>query len=144
MQHRIFAGMIAVLAFVIPEGSGCMAAGAIALGLPSSVAKQGVSMGFSTKRPIDEAKTVALTECRNSGSSISKSLCKIVGTFNNQCVALAIDPKPDTPGFGWAIADSLQDAKDQALANCRDTAGRGRQDACIVGKDTFACDGPAN
>jgi hypothetical protein len=66
-----------------------------------------------------------------------------MATFSNQCAAEAIDPKDGTPGFGWAIADTPEQAKSQALANCRDTAGPDRQDACVVPDNGIWCDGRA-
>ena len=118
------------------------AEGALAVGVPADVAKQGVSLGsgfnYSTA---DGAKGRALEECRNIGSAISKQLCAIVTTFHNQCFAFSIDPEAGTPGFGWAIADELQSAKQQALANCQRTAGQRRRDFCEV--SSSGCDGSA-
>jgi hypothetical protein len=30
----------------------------------------------------------------------------VVATFENKCVAVAINPAIQTPGFGWAVADT--------------------------------------
>jgi len=75
------------------------------------------------------------------GSDTSKALCRVLATFANQCAAEAFDPKDGTPGFGWAIANTVAEAKRQAIGNCRDTAGPDRQDACVVPDKGFACDG---
>jgi Domain of unknown function (DUF4189) len=143
MHDRIILGVMA-LAVILAATGPSAAAGAVAVGLPADVAKQGVSMGVSTKaHTMDEAKTQAITNCKTVGSPETKALCKVVATFSNQCAALAEDPKPGTPGFGWAIADTPQAAKDQAMANCRDTAGPKRRDACESGDNDTKCDGTA-
>ena len=110
-----------------------VAAGAIAIGQPDDVAKRGISMGFSTNREtMDEAKARSLKLCENSGSLMSSLLCEVVATFENKCVAVAIDPAAQTPGFGWAVADTEQASKDNALSNCRATAGPTRRNACEI------------
>jgi uncharacterized protein DUF4189 len=122
------------------------AEGAVALGLPSDVAKQGVAIfTYVDASTQDEAKAQALSGCKSleGASSTSRALCKVIATFKNQCVAEAIDPKDGTPGFGWAMASNSAQAREQALSNCRDTAGPGRQDACIVSDQALWCDGTA-
>jgi len=141
----------AVVGFCLLAGSLALpgiahAEGAIAVGLPQDVAKEGVSSFiYVNARTMADAKSEALDGCRTKtpASKPSKALCKVVATFRNQCAAEAYDPQDGTPGFGWAIADTLQEAKRDALANCRDTAGPGRQDACIVPNNGFNCDGRA-
>jgi hypothetical protein len=122
------------------------AAGALAIGLPSDVAKEGVAMFTHVgARTAEEAKAKALAGCKSikGASDKSKALCKVVASFQNQCVAEALDPQNGTPGFGWALASSGAEAKKQAIANCRDTAGPARQDACIVDQEGLWCDGSA-
>jgi hypothetical protein len=144
MRQRIILGAM-TLAVILAQIGPCLAAGAVAIGLPSDVAKQGVSMGNSVRyKTMDEAKSAAVSNCKLSGTDQTKALCKVVATFQNQCSALAIDPKPGTPGFGWAIADTSQAASKQALANCRKTAGPARKDACqLDNAKPVQCDGSA-
>jgi hypothetical protein len=123
----------------------CSAAGATAIALPSDISKQGVSIytHVNSATP-SEAKTKALDGCRKQADSDAlRALCKVVATFSNQCVAQAFDPQAGTPGFGWALAGDSVSAKNQALANCRDTAGPTRQDACVVPSNGLWCDGRA-
>jgi len=132
----------AILATVFAQTHLSLAAGAIAVGQPADVAKRGVSMGFSTNRDtIDEAKVRSMILCQNSGSQVSSILCRVVATFENKCVAVAIDPQARTPGFGWAVADTELESKDNALTRCRATAGPTRRDACQI-TDSY-CDGSA-
>jgi Domain of unknown function (DUF4189) len=134
--------IVIALAATLAEIGPSAAAGAITIGHPDDVAKRGISMGFSTNREtMDEAKTRSLKLCANSGSLISGILCEVVATFENKCVAVAIDPAVQTPGFGWAVADTEQASKDNALSNCRATAGPTRRNACEI-TDSF-CDGSA-
>lgn len=131
-----------VLMATLADTDSSVAAGAIAVGRPDDVAKRGISMGFSTNREtMDEAKTRSLKLCANSGSLISSILCEVVATFENKCVAVAIDPAVQTPGFGWAVADTEQASKDSALSNCRATAGSTRRNACEI--TDSSCDGSA-
>jgi|HubBroStandDraft_6_1064221.scaffolds.fasta_scaffold971470_1 hypothetical protein len=124
--------------------SAAHAAGAVAIGLPPDVATQGISMFIYVNAPTSgEAKSRAIAGCKTVGSDTSKALCRVLATFANQCAAEAFDPKDGTPGFGWAIANTVAEAKRQAVGNCRDTAGPDRQDACIVPDKGFACDGRA-
>ncbi len=122
-----------ILAIVFGQTDLGLAAGAIAVGHPPDVAKRGISMGFSTNREtMDDAKARSMILCKNSGTLISSILCEVVATFENKCVAVAIDPQGQTPGFGWAVADTEQASKDNALSNCQATAGPSRQNACKI------------
>ena len=141
--RKIIVGLIAAVAFSAKLGP-CLAAGALAAGVPDDVSQQGLSLYTEVNSPNSaRAQSLAVAGCKSIGSPTSKSLCKVVATFSNQCAAEAIDPKDGTPGFGWAIADNSTDAKNQALANCRATAGPTRQDACVVGDKGLWCDGSA-
>ncbi|HEV3416396.1 MAG TPA: DUF4189 domain-containing protein, partial [Pirellulales bacterium] len=94
---------------------------------------------------MESAKQKALAGCKamQDASSTSRALCKIVATFENQCVAESIDPDSGTPGFGWAMARNSKVAREQALSNCRGTAGPTRQNACVVEARALWCDGTA-
>jgi hypothetical protein len=122
-----------------------IAAGALAVGVPADVAKQGFAYGFvNNKTSPEEARTTALTTCRNPSpvkSSQARALCAVVNTYQDQCVAVAEDPLAGTPGVGWSIANDLRTAEAQALTKCEATAGPGRRAACRV--DHSACDGTA-
>jgi len=141
MAERLTLIAIALAATLAETGSGA-AAGAIAVGRRDDVAKLGISMGYSTDRETtDEAKTRSLRLCRDSGSLMSSLRCQVVATFENKCVAVAIDPAVQTPGFGWAVADTEKASKDNALSNCRATAGPTRRNACEI--TDSSCDGSA-
>ena len=136
------AGAVCLLGAFLAAPTAAQAAGAIAIGLPADVAQDGISMFiFVNASNASEARTKAVEGCKTVGSQTARALCKVMATFNNQCAAEALDPKDGTPGFGWAIADTEAEAKSMALANCRDTAGPDRQDACVVPEKGTWCDG---
>jgi hypothetical protein len=135
-----------VAALVASAWPGRLAAeGALAVGLPADVAQEGFAFGFALdKSSAEEARAAALTDCRAESAGVDKraqALCAPVGSFRNQCFAVAMDPKDATPGVGWAIAADKAAASRAALAKCVATAGAERRDACKV---THAqCDGAA-
>src|ERR1700676_3750875 len=122
-----------------------IAAGALAVGVPADVAKQGFAYAFTNnKTSPEEARTAALASCSSPSavkSSQARALCAVINTFHDQCVAVAEDPAAGTPGVGWSIANDLRTAEAQALAKCEATAGPGRRAACRV--DHSGCDGTA-
>jgi hypothetical protein len=137
-------GALTALMTLTAMPSAAYADAAVAIGLPSDVATHGISMFvYVNASSTQEAKSRAVAGCKTVGSDTSKALCRVLATFRDRCAAQAFDPKDGTPGFGWAVAETLAEARRQALANCRDTAGPDRQDACIIPEKGFACDGHA-
>jgi hypothetical protein len=124
--------------------SSAFAAGAIAVAEPNDVARDGYSSGISYNFKTDtEAEDRALRECQNSQDAppATRQLCKLIRTFKDQCVAVALDPQAGTPGAGWAIADTLAGARRESTQRCEETAGRDRQGECRVTAE--GCDGRA-
>lgn len=145
-MRKLFLAAILSVALISQSSPG-VAAGAVAVGQPADITKHGVVI-YSYVGPAtsERAKERALEGCKNvkTASPTARTLCKVVATFEDQCVADALDPEDGTPGFGWAIAPTSKQAKEQALSNCRDTAGPTRQDACvIVSRQEAWCDGSA-
>jgi hypothetical protein len=105
--------------------------GALAIGLPDSVADHGIAMGVSWNMPnVEAARKRALEEC--SGFQLApvktRALCKVVRTFSRQCVSFATDPKEGSPAWGWAVTKTLREAEMNALRSCKGTM----MDFCIV------------
>jgi lipoprotein NlpI len=144
--NQIISLLIAAAAFAagIVWPYSAAAEGALAVGLPSDVAKEGYASGYSyNAKTMDEARTVAMDYCHKSPTNQKvRSLCKVIQTFSNQCVAVSLDPKAGTPGAGWGIADDIRAAERQALSRCEATAGPARRAACVVTESN--CDGQAN
>jgi lipoprotein NlpI len=120
------------------------AEGALAIGLPSDVAKAGYASGYSyNAKTKDDARATALDQCHKAPTGRqATSLCKVIETFSDRCVAVSIDPKVGTPGAGWGIGDDLRAAERQALSRCVATAGPARRAACVVSNSH--CDGQAD
>ncbi len=134
------AGILAACAFASP----IMAFGAVAVAEPADVANDGYSSGISYNfKSANEAEERALRECleTTAASPATKKLCKVIRSFENQCVAVALDPQSGTPGAGWALGDTLELARRNAIQRCEDTAGNDRRGECRVTAE--GCDGRA-
>lgn len=154
MQARVLgavrhASAAAAFLFMTFPATPSLADSALAVGLPADVGNDGFASGFQLNAPdMDTARKGAISGCQKSvgASDAAKKLCKVVATFKNQCFSVAIDPKDGTPGVGWSIAENQDQADAQAIAQCRTTAGAGREQFCIVmeGRGTNrGCDGNA-
>lgn len=141
MRHVVLALALAAGCALI-SAPPCMAEGAIAVALPKNVAKDGFAYGTGYKfATTQEAQATALDRCRQTKSEMRRKLCKVVNTFNDQCIAVAMDPTDGTPGVGWAIEADLKSAERVALEKCERTAGPVRRAACKV--HSSGCDGAA-
>jgi len=141
MQRTL--GILTVVALCALQ-SPLHAAGAVAIAEPADIAADGYAAGISygIKSPA-EADERAVRECLavEDAPVTTRKLCKVVRSFENQCGAVALDPKAGTPGAGWAVADSLTEARRDALQRCEQTAGSERQGECRVTAE--GCDGKA-
>jgi len=146
--------LTAVLISIGPFGiDQVLADGAIAVGVAPGGAARGYTSAIRVnEKDIDTAKANALTVCKkpsahvsgtpeDNGSRAAKANCEVVATFRNKCAADALDPKDGTPGVGWAIGDTQQEADNEAIARCRSSAGADRREFCKI--TTRACDGEA-
>ncbi|MFZ5731272.1 MAG: DUF4189 domain-containing protein [Pseudomonadota bacterium] len=128
--------------FIAPAPS-ALAAGAVAVGQTGNVTKDGLAIGWATGSANKErAESVAKQKCLDfkDAPKATRKRCRIVNTFENQCLAIALDPKAGTPGYGYAVRPTLGDAKTEAMSRCRETAGN-RAQHCV---DTdSSCDGNA-
>src|ERR1700753_621352 len=133
----------ALFAFVPLQPQRAAADGALAVGVPADVAKDGFAYAYSTgKADVIAARREALETCKAPGSGKSqqgRDLCSVVGSFTGECVAVAMDPGAGTPGVGWAIGGTLKIAESMAIQRCKSTAGPGRGDYCKI--DNSKCDG---
>jgi hypothetical protein len=121
-----------------------LAAGALAVGSTGDVARDGLAYAIIGNRASeDEARTKVLDDCRNAQvhAPRANARCEIIASFHDKCAAVALDPKNGTPGAGWAVANTLPDAKAQAIVACKATAGRDRRGFCKI--DAHSCDGKA-
>ena len=94
-----------------------------------SVIGAGINASSATE---EDARNSAMKWCTTHGPKQTQAKCEIVVIYRNQCAAEAQDPKPGTPGFGFGIADTEDDAKKIAMTICNASAGKGRQTFCKV------------
>ena len=148
--------MFDISAFKAALGAACVAAavalspgtarsdGALVLGIPPDIAGDGFSYGYRVNADNRrQARETAFKACSDNkvAPESARKLCAVVADFRNECVALAMDPKDGTPGYGFGIAADKDTAEDRAMAFCRATAGKSRADFCKI--DAVACDGSA-
>jgi hypothetical protein len=89
--------------------------GALAIGVsPDNL--QSATAHVVGKATEGEAREAALAACRTAKGEAdqARSLCTVVGTFQNQCFALA--------GPGWSIAADEEAAQVEAVAKCRSSS----------------------
>jgi len=129
----------AILAFawtaVAVSPNAAFAEGALAVGLPSDVSGQGFAFGISANASTtDRAAQAAMDLCQTAkgASSSARAVCRVVHTLHGQCAVVAMDPQKGTPGVGWAVAQDIKSAQEQAIKNCAATAGENRQAFCEV------------
>ena len=121
--------------------------GALAVGLPDGKPENGFVWGGSTGRTPAEARSEALGTCRGMdirNTSKARRACRIVETFRNECLSVAMNGDRETPAsaVGWAIGPNKEIANKRALAMCetnRRNAGR----ACHLDLEEAVCDGTA-
>jgi hypothetical protein len=133
--RRVAQATVAVCV-VTAASTGLVAAfGALAVGEPADVSKQGLATGNGYNYPTKEgAEARALKECLTftGAPPTTRALCKVIITFEKQCFAIAMDPKSGTPGWGWAVRNEKAEAEDSAMDRCRKTAGSTRVKFCKV------------
>jgi len=124
---------LAVLLLLALSPQCAWAEGAIALGITGDIAADGYSIGINVNSATaQQARDAALDWCRNHGSRVTTAKCEVVTSFHHQCAAEAQDPKPGTPGAGWAIAPDKDTAEKLAMTTCRATAGKARVGECKI------------
>lgn len=146
MRIRAILAAWGVAILLIPQSASAF--GALAVGVPANVAKDGFAYGINVDAPTEDvARATAFANCKGTNpnsqvqsqsSSPARDLCTVVMTFHHQCAAVAEDPAAGTPGIGWAIAPTLDVATRQALDNCMATAGETRKQYCA--RDAYNCD----
>jgi hypothetical protein len=144
MSRQIGLGVTLLIVLVL-RSHASLAFGAIAEGIAVDPNRgTGWSLGISTNQPDEQsAKDTAVKNCKKLGGPAAQKLCQPVITFKNKCVATAEDPKPGTPGIGWAVGATGEDAMAEALSRCRSTAGADRQSFCANAAWKSQCDGTA-
>ena len=118
--------VLAVVVAALQLPSAALARSAFAAGIPNSIADQGVAIGTGFNYASrSEAENRAMGECTAPGDApaSTKALCTVIAYFDNECLAVSFDPAAGTPGFGWSVGATKALAENQALENCKATAG---------------------
>jgi hypothetical protein len=98
-----------------------------------------IGTGYNHKTPA-QARDRALRECRTFKTAPKANRhCQLIGVLANGCLAAAFDPKSDSTGMGWSIAETRAGAEDQAMALCKTAAPGGRAQYCKL--DLSRCEG---
>src|SRR5215510_9622082 len=122
--------LVAVFAGLAPVTAA--AHGALAIGLPQSVEHEGFAYGVTWDFPnVSEAAERAMKRCREENVP-AKEHCRVLRSFARECVAIAMDPAPGTPGVGWGIGPTREAASATASKMCHDTGGESRRAYCTV------------
>ncbi|HXC56205.1 MAG TPA: DUF4189 domain-containing protein [Rhizomicrobium sp.] len=107
--------------------------GALVIGQPTDIGKDGFAMGYSYNQPsLDVAENTAMQKCLGfqDASADVRALCTLVMPFSHRCLSIAFDPQVDTYGLGWAISDTQDAADEEAMARCRSTSTADRAQFC--------------
>lgn len=117
-----------------------LAASALAVGVTGNP-RDGIAYGFSYNySSVEDAERAAMNKCRDyKAAPKAARRCKLVGGLKKGCIAVAFDPKSDSPGMGWAVAARRADVELRALNACKNAAPAGRQIYCKI--DVLRCDG---
>ncbi|MCB1522457.1 MAG: DUF4189 domain-containing protein [Hyphomicrobiaceae bacterium] len=106
---------------------------ALAVGTTArGVARDGIAIGYAALRGEEElSRKQALGYCQSLRTApVAARSCRIVKTLPQGCAAMALDPKPGSPGAGWSLAEDIDEAVDEAVGRCRDSSPRSRRGAC--------------
>ena len=145
MKQRAAFGLAIVSVAAIWSNS-ALADGAFAVGMPVPTdASRGVR--YSKQVNYSDASTAAneaMKDCHNARNANIGAACKLIATFKDQCVAVAVNgdaANSDNPvvAVGWAISPSSAGARAGALADCEGMRA-GRKQACQV-EGRILCDG---
>jgi uncharacterized protein DUF4189 len=115
---------------------------ALAVSQIGDVAKQGVAIGWAVDYGSKEAaKTEALARCRAfpDAPQATREACRIVETFSDRCLVVAIDSAPGTTGVGWGVHRNRDWAEEEAMEMCVEASTSKRRESCRVALSR--CDG---
>ena len=137
----------ALVVAAVGWSSSSLADGALAVGMPEN----NPSRGFSHSKFVDEpdaetATSKAMQNCRATRNPKIGEACKLIGTFRDQCAAVAVNgdvANGTAPviAAGWAIAPDSAAAASRAIAQC-EIMRKGRQKTCAI-EGRILCDGSA-
>jgi hypothetical protein len=130
MPKSFVLGLVAILA----STSGASAYGALAIGgNTADAATKGIAVGITRNYSTQaEAQAEAIKHCLAyvGAPAETVALCKLIESFSHEWVAVAVDPGPSTPGFGWSIDVDKMSAERNALDQCKASSPDERKTFC--------------
>jgi hypothetical protein len=141
MQRAIAASVVLVAALAWANGS--LAQGALAVGIPDGNPARGFK--WDVRVNTADAATLVMDDCHAAKNPRTGAACKLIDTFNDQCVAITSNGEPTAPvtAAGWAIAPDRVTAVNRALAQC-EAMRKGKGPMCrLDGEGSLLCDGDA-
>jgi uncharacterized protein DUF4189 len=115
---------------------------ALAVSQVGDVAKVGVAVGWAVDHASKQAaQTEALARCRAfpDAPQATREACRIVETFTDRCLAVALDPAAGTTGVGWGVHKNRDWAEEEAMERCAEASAPKRRESCRVA--LVRCDG---
>jgi hypothetical protein len=115
---------------------------ALAVSQIGDVAKKGVAIGWAVDYASKEAaRAEALARCRAfpDAQQATRDACRIIETFSDRCLAVALDPAAGTTGVGWGVHKNRDWAEEEAMERCAESSASKRRASCRVA--LVRCDG---
>jgi len=131
-----------LLAGALQGADGVRADAALAVSQIGDVPRQGLAVGWAVDyESKDAAEKEALARCRAfpDAPQATRDACRIVETFSDRCIAIALDPEPGTTGVGWDVHKRRDWAEEAAMEKCAEASTPKRRASCRVA--LIRCDG---
>ncbi len=121
---------------------GARADAALVVSHVGDVARQGLAMGWAVDYASKEAaEKEALARCRAFADApqATRDACRVVESFRDRCLAVALDSEPGTTGVGWEVHKNRDWAEEGAMEKCAESSSPKRRTSCRVA--LIRCDG---
>jgi hypothetical protein len=141
---RTIVGLAMAILSAASFSNSSFAEGALAIGMVEGDPAKGFRHSKTVNDP--NAAAEAMKDCRAARSPKVGAACILIGTFADQCAAIAVNgdaANTNAPiiAAGWAIAPDRDKASSRAIAQC-EAMRKGRRSACQV-EGKILCDGAA-
>lgn len=119
------------------------AEGALAVGIPQGDPNKGFRWSIQINNP--DSASSAMKDCRAARNPATGKACMLIGTFSDQCVAVAANADGSDPvtGAGWAIAPDSATATKRAIDQCNASRNGTGRPCQLDGEKSMLCDGSA-
>ncbi len=133
MLKSLILALSAILVTALPaDAHGAVAVG----GNPADVAKNGIAIGISKDDDTKElAEAGAVEQCKafhGKNPAQTAARCAVVANFDHAWAVIAMDPKPQSAGFGWSIDPDKATAERNAMNQCKASSPDERKRFCAL------------